>query len=97
MTVLVCPLHWYYRVDHVDDVAGLMANLGPPALRGHVVGNLVLLAEGTHRIRAAHRLRLTPIIRAVPWWRSRQALVNARFAAEARGLRFESINTLEKQ
>jgi hypothetical protein len=84
--VIVCPLHWYYREYHVRHVMSEMVRRGPPTLRGHVIGDVVLLAEGTHRLRAAHRLELPIHVITRPWWRSRQALANAMIAASRRGV-----------
>lgn len=72
-----------------------MQRLGPPRLRGHVLPcGTVLLAEGTHRIRASSALGLSPTIVAIPWWRSAKALDAARFAAARRGLSFSSLEVL---
>ena len=79
---IVCSLHWYYRAAHLAKVVGQMRDLGPPVLRGFfdVDFGAVLLSEGTHRIRAAHHLGLAPVIRVVPWWRSKVSLERARYA-----------------
>lgn len=92
--IVVCPLHWYFRPDHLAEVEAEMVRRGPPTLRGHldVATGAFLLREGTHRIRAAHRLGLVPTLVAVPWWRPRQRLENARRAAVRRGLVFERVD-----
>lgn len=91
--MIVCPLHHYYRPEHVDEVAAMMRLLGPPVLRGHVdrETGAVLLREGTHRIRAAHRLGLAPVIVPIRWWRSPASLERARYAVRNRGLAFPAI------
>lgn len=86
--MIVCPLHLYYSPEHLADVTATMQVLGSPVLRGHYHDGVVYLAEGTHRIRAAHALGVVPTIRRIAWWRGRQALVNAGHAAERRGLAF---------
>jgi hypothetical protein len=89
--VIVCPLHAYYSREHLTEVMATMRVLGGPVLRGHHRDGVVYLREGTHRIRAAWRLGLVPTIIAGPWWRSRQALANARHAADRRGIYFETV------
>lgn len=92
--MLVCPLHWYYDRGRLEAIATRMEALGAPALRGFCDGRVVLLREGTHRIRAAMLLGLVPTIVPVPWWRSRQALVGAFIAAERRGLHFDRVHVM---
>ena len=91
--MIVCPLHWYFRPSHLDAVAAEMAHRGPPRLRGYLDGHsgAFLLREGTHRIRAAHRMGLAPVLVPIPWWRATDRLVSARIAAETRGLRFPEV------
>lgn len=91
--MIVCPLHWYFSADHLAEVEAEMVHRGPPRLRGHFdeEAGVFLLREGTHRIRAAHNLGLVPTLVSGPWWRSRQALVNARVAARVRGLEFDRV------
>lgn len=89
--MVVCPLHRYYDELHLEHVAQQMETRGPPVLRGAIVGELVLLREGTHRIRAASRLGLVPIIVPIRWWRTRAALARAHFSAARYGLTFERI------
>lgn len=90
--MIICPLHWYFSPSHLAEVEAEMLSRGPPRLRGYMDGaGLVLLSEGTHRIRAAHRLGLVPVVVTVPWWRARSRLVNARFAAQERGLAFAEV------
>ena len=79
--VLVTPLHHYYRPCHLEKVVEDMRRLGPPILRAYfdeVVGAWYA-REGTHRLRAAKILGLTPILVPVSWSRSRAALTRARF------------------
>lgn len=93
----VCTLHWYFSEGHLLEVVQEMRRRGPPELRGfHDPGAGVLLKEGTHRIRAAGVLGLTPVIRLVPWWRSRESLQRARYALRDRGLEFERVDFLDE-
>jgi hypothetical protein len=89
MTV-VSPLHRHYSPAHLDHVAAQMRQLGAPRLRGYhdATSGCWLLAEGTHRIRAAKLLGLAPVLIPVPWWRSQAALDRARFAAAEYGYLF---------
>ncbi len=90
---IVCPLHWHFDPGRLGEVYAEMQWRGAPRLRGHLdpEWGVVLLREWTHRIHAAAMLGLVPRIVLVPWWRSRQALTNALFAAARRGLRFPSV------
>lgn len=92
--MIVCPLHWYYSPEHLDDVAAEMLLRGPPRLRGYLDtdAGAFLLREGTHRIRAAQRLGIVPVLVPIPWWRSRGRLPSARIAARTRGLVFADVN-----
>jgi hypothetical protein len=63
-SVQVALLHDHFDADHLDAVAGEMAMLGAPVLRavwseGH---GCWFALEGCHRLRAAHRLGLMPMI-----------------------------------
>lgn len=90
--ITVCPLHWYFDAVRLEHVMREMESRGAPTLRGHIVDDaLVLLAEGTHRIRAAHALGLAPVIVCVPWWRSSDALERARHCARRHGLTFDAV------
>jgi hypothetical protein len=95
--VIVCPLHFVTNEHRLRSVAAEMHWRGAPKLRGYVDRRLgvVLLSEGTHRINVAAELGLTPTIVPIPWWRSQQALINARFAAFVRGLLFTHVNVEE--
>ena len=78
--MIVCPLHWYFNAAHLAKVEAEMVQRGPPRLRGYhdAMTDFFLLCEGSHRIRAAHRLGLVPVLVGVPWWRSRRRLPSAR-------------------
>lgn len=91
MPLVVCTLHWYFDERHLADVMAEMQRRGPPRLRGFIDdgSGAFMLREGTHRINAAHRLGVAPVLVCVPWWRSRRSLVNARHAARIRGLTFD--------
>lgn len=95
--MIVCPLHWYFCSAHLEEVEAEMLRRGPPQLRGYFdkMTGAFLLGEGTHRIRAAHRLGLVPVLIPISWWRSRRSLVNARVAASTRGLWFEQVSLSE--
>ena len=92
--MVVCTLHWYYSPAHLEEVLAEMRSRGAPTLRGHFdrEAGIFLLREGTHRIRAAHELGLAPHLVEIPWWRSRQSLISARFAAARRGLTFPHVH-----
>ena len=92
--MIVCPLHWYYSADHLAEVQAEMVRRGPPRLRGYLdeVSGAFLLREGTHRVRAAQRLGLVPVLVPIPWWRARARLDRARVAATTRGLRFPEVS-----
>lgn len=91
--MLVCPLHWYFSTDHLADVEAEMLRRGPPELRGYLdeQTGAFLLREGTHRVRAAHRLGVVLVLVPIPWWRARSRLVSARIAASRRGLWFDDV------
>lgn len=89
--VVVCPLHWYHDPVRLEAIRARMRDRGAPVLRGFLDRDAILLREGTHRIRAALELGMEPTIVLVPWWRSAQALVAARFAAARRGLLFPQV------
>jgi hypothetical protein len=84
--MIVVPLHAHFRPEHLAHVEREMLRRGPPRLRGFFdcATGLWFAREGTHRLRAAERLGLAPIMVNIRWWRSAQALTNARFAAGRR-------------
>lgn len=94
--IVVCPLHRKTNAQRLDAVRERMRALGAPILRGHIdePTGVVLLREGTHRIHAAAIAGQIPRIIPVAWWRSRQALLNARVAATRRGITFERIEII---
>ena len=59
--------HKYYNKEHLDSVMSDMAQMGAPVIRAiYDEANSVFVAlEGCHRIRAAKKLGLTPIISEV--------------------------------
>lgn len=97
--MIVTPLHRYYFEGHLAYVISQMRELGPPTLRGYFddVSGAWLLREGTHRIRAAHSLGLTPELVPILWWRSRTSLSRARYAAKSYGLDFECVRRLTNE
>lgn len=91
--IVVAPLHRYYSPRHHWHVAAQMRRLGAPRLRGYhdEATGCWLLAEGTHRIRAAYHLGLAPVLIPVPWWRSAASLERERFAAAEYGYTFRLV------
>jgi hypothetical protein len=77
-TMLVNPLHWYWRESHVQEVLAQMRSLGAPRLRAYFDGTVWHAREGTHRLQAAKRLGLVPVMVPVPWRRTRAALEAAK-------------------
>lgn len=90
---IVAPLHRYFSSTHLDDVIGTMAQLGAPRIRAYFDTESAawLAYEGTHRLRAAFALGLAPILIPIAWWRTRAALVRARFAAIDYGYAFSRV------
>lgn len=93
MSIIVTPLHEHFDPVHLDHVTGEMRRLGPPRLRGHfdALSGAWFMREGTHRLRAAKALGITPILVPIPWWRNTKALERARYAARRRGHIFEVV------
>lgn len=85
MTAIVVPLHHYYREAHLEHVIAEMRRRGSPVLRAHFDDGVWYAREGTHRLRAALALGVAPVLVAVPWHRTREAMRRARFAAASRG------------
>lgn len=96
MSITVNPLHDYFRPAHLEHVIGEMKRLGSPVLRGYldIEANIWHAREGTHRLRAAKALGLTPVFVPVPWGKSKAALERARFAASLYGHTFDRVITL---
>lgn len=96
MSVVVNPLHGYYRPDHLARVMADMARLGPPVLRASwdEEAGIWHAQEGTHRLRAAKALGLVPVMVPVPWKRTREARVRARHAATRYAHVFERVNVM---
>jgi len=82
---VVNPLHAHFRPDHLEHVVAEMRVRGAPVLRAHFDGEVWHAREGTHRLRAALRLGLAPILVPVPWRKTRGALERARLAAALHG------------
>lgn len=93
MAVIVTPLHAYFDAAHLDHVIGEMVRRGPPRIRAShdTATGAWFAAEGTHRLRAAARLGLAPVMVPVRWRRGRAALERARFAAIQRGHSFDRV------
>ena len=93
--IVVNPLHHYYRPLHLDHVIAEMRRRGPPVLRAHFDGEIWHAREGTHRLRAAKFLGLTPVLVPVKWPKSRASLDRARFSAPMTAHMFERVETRE--
>jgi len=80
VSVRVCPLHRYFREEHLAQVKVEMQKRGSPTLRGYfdVESNTWFMSEGTHRLRAAKALDIAPTLVHIPWWRTRKSLERAR-------------------
>lgn len=91
--MIIAPLHRHFSAAHLEDVRRDMARLGPPLIRAYfdATTGCWLAREGTHRIRAAHQLRVSPVMVHVPWWRSQAALERARWAALDYGYQFPDV------
>lgn len=90
---IVTPLHAHFDPAHLEYVVSEMTRRGPPRIRASYdpVTGCWFAAEGTHRLRAAIRLGLAPVMVAVPWRRGRHALERARYAAILRGHEFPHV------
>lgn len=84
-SIVVNPLHGYYRRDHLEHVVDEMRRRGAPRLRAFYDSETGIwhAREGTHRLRAAKALGLVPTLVPVPWRRTRAALVRATIAASS--------------
>ena len=89
--MVVNPPHLHFRQTHLDHVIAEMRHRGPPVLRAYYDGDMWHAREGTHRLRAAKILGLTPVIVPVRWRRSGASLVRARFAATRAGHEFDQV------
>lgn len=92
MSVVVNPLHHYFRPLHLEHVIGEMQRRGPPVLRAYFDGEIWHAREGTHRLRAAKHLELVPVLVPVKWPKSRASLERARFAAPMTAHIFERVD-----
>ena len=81
MTMALDAMH---RVDieHLAEVIEAMRTLGAPTIRAIDVGDRLLAIEGTHRLEAAARLGLTPIIEVVEAVPSDSDVDDGAFAGE---------------
>ena len=63
----VALLHKYYNQEHLDEVKVEMLKRGTPTIRAiwSEVYEMWMATEGSHRIRAAKELGLTPVIKDV--------------------------------
>lgn len=89
--ILINPLHHYYREDHLQYVIEEMRRRGAPRIRAYFDGEVWHAREGTHRLRAALKLGLAPVMVSIPWWRSRAAVERARYRAIQRAHVFERV------
>lgn len=86
MTILVNPLHHYFRPAHLEHVIAEMRRRGPPTIKAcwDAEASMWHAREGTHRLRACVALGLSPVLVPVPWPRRKRrkgSLERARFAA----------------
>lgn len=90
---LVTPLHAHYSADKLRRVVDDMRRMGRPRIRAYYdpAADAWLALEGTHRLRAAAVLGISPVMVPTAWPRSRKALERARFAAAHRGHVFPSV------
>jgi hypothetical protein len=90
--VIVNPPHAHHDPAHLTHVIGEMRRRGAPQIRAFHdrAVNVWHAREGTHRLRAAKALGLTPILVSVPWRRSPASLVRARFLAARNAHTFET-------
>lgn len=93
--VVVTALHHHHDAERLLHVIARMSVLGPPVIRAyHDAGYGWFALEGTHRLRAAMLLGVAPAMLSVGWWRSREALQRARFAALLRGHHFSHVEVI---
>ena len=97
MSVLVNPLHWYHREDHLRHVVAEMRRRGPPRIRAYFDGEVWHAREGTHRLRAAKILGVVPVMIPVPWPKTKLALERARLNAIRNAHSFDAITVEMKQ
>ena len=86
--IVVNPPHEHYDPAHLEHVIAVMRERGAPVLRAHYDGEVWHAREGTHRLRAAKALGLTPVLVPVRWRRTRAALQRARVLAAHNAHRF---------
>lgn len=81
--MVVNPPHAHFDPEHLEEVVAEMRRRGAPVLRAYrdEEADLWHAREGTHRLRAAKILGLSPVLVPVPWKRTLAALVRARFLA----------------
>ena len=89
--IIVTPLHWYYRPEHLEHVIGEMQRRGAPRIRAYFDGQVWYAKEGTHRLRAALALALTPVMLPERWGRSEEAYQRAQWAALRNGHVFKTV------
>lgn len=91
--MIVVPLHEHFSPARLALVIEKMRTMGAPRIRAYfdTATRAWFSLEGTHRLRAAKRLRLTPIMVPVGWPRSREALERARYAIPRRGHVFDAL------
>ena len=97
--VIVAPLHWYYTPSHLEHVIEEMRRRGAPRLRAYHDNEtgVWFAREGTHRLRAALALNLIPVLKPIEWWRGRQSLERARYAAIRNGHVFRAVRVYEEE
>lgn len=94
--IVVTPLHHYYRPAHLSHVISEMRRLGAPRIHAYFDGEVWFAREGTHRLRAAKALGITPIMVPVRWRRTAAALERARYAAIRDGHLFDRVEVADE-
>lgn len=89
----VVPLHQHFSPPRLEEVVAKMRTMGPPRIRAYydAASSAWFTLEGTHRLRAAVILGLTPVMVPARWPRSRRALERARHAIAHRGHLFTAV------
>lgn len=71
--MIITPLHRHFSPSHLADVVAAMRIMGPPRIRAYydATSGAWFALEGTHRLRAALQLGMSPVMVPVRWPRSR--------------------------
>jgi len=64
----VVLMHNHFDAEHLDKVMDKMRTMGAPVIRAvHIDGSLWVALEGCHRLRAAEKLGLVPVLEEVEY------------------------------